>query len=143
MKIAIRNADGYEVSEDGGVFLDGKPVKVNSLQSGYKIVNVRFNKEGWRTVTIAKLVLEAFIGPKPPEHEARHVDGDPSNCRARNLRWEERGRNREGRPHRPDTLGHALKDQRRARRETKQKVNDLQSLKRELAKMARELGLEE
>ncbi len=141
MRVAIRGADGYEVSEDGEVFKDGEPVRVNALQSGYRVVNLRFDREGWRTVTVAQLVLDAFVGPRPATHEARHVDGDPSNCRARNLRWEQRGKNREGRPHSPDTLGHELKDRRRRHRQAKQKVSELRQMKRELARMARELGL--
>jgi len=33
------------------------------------------------------LVLEAFIGPRPPGMECAHWDGDAGNCRLSNLRW--------------------------------------------------------
>ena len=142
MKAAIPKAEGYEITDTGEVFKDGQPVKTNVLQSGYRVVNVRFNGEKWRTVTVARLVLEAFIGPKPLTHEARFIDGDPTNCMVSNLRWEPRGKNRIGRPHCPDTLGHELKDKRRKRREAKGKRRELNAMKRELARMARELGLD-
>jgi len=141
LRAPVRRAEGYEVSDKGEVFRDGQPVKVSSLESGYKVVNV-YTADGWRTLTVARIVLEAFIGPKPPAHEARHVDGDPSNCVATNLCWEPRGRNRIGKPHKPDTLGHELKDKRRKKRENKKKVDELKAMKRQLRRMAEELGVE-
>lgn len=41
----------------------------------------------WRKVHL--LVLEAFVGPRPsPRHHGAHYpDPDPTNNRARNLRW--------------------------------------------------------
>jgi hypothetical protein len=33
------------------------------------------------------LVLEAFVGPRPSGMQAAHIDGDPSNNHASNLRW--------------------------------------------------------
>lgn len=39
------------------------------------------------------LVLEAFIGPRPHGLEGCHNDGDASNNRASNLRWDTRSEN--------------------------------------------------
>lgn len=39
------------------------------------------------------LVLEAFAGPRPPEHEACHGDGSRTNNRLDNLRWDSRTAN--------------------------------------------------
>lgn len=36
---------------------------------------------------VHELVLLAFVGPKPPKHEARHLDTDGSNNRLSNLVW--------------------------------------------------------
>ena len=36
---------------------------------------------------VHRLVLEAFVGPRPDNCEARHLDGDPSNNRLDNLAW--------------------------------------------------------
>lgn len=39
------------------------------------------------SVLIHRLVLEAFVGPRPDGLEARHRDGDPTNNRLDNLLW--------------------------------------------------------
>jgi hypothetical protein len=38
-----------------------------------------------RTVRIHQLVLLAFVGPKPPGMQTRHLDGDKTNNRLTNL----------------------------------------------------------
>ncbi len=38
--------------------------------------------------TVARLVLEAFIGPRPPGMQACHRDDRPDNNRLKNLRWD-------------------------------------------------------
>lgn len=42
---------------------------------------------------VHRLVLDAFVGPRPPGMEALHGDGDPANNRLRNLRWGTRSEN--------------------------------------------------
>ncbi|WP_082143830.1 HNH endonuclease signature motif containing protein [Nitratireductor soli] len=42
---------------------------------------------------VHELVLLAFVGPCPPGHECRHLDGDEANNRLFNLRWDTRGNN--------------------------------------------------
>lgn len=37
--------------------------------------------------SVHRLVLEAFVGPCPPGHEACHADGDGTNNALSNLRW--------------------------------------------------------
>lgn len=46
-----------------------------------------------RDVSIHCLVLEAFIGPRPDGHQASHLDGDRTNNRLDNMRWETRSQN--------------------------------------------------
>ena len=41
---------------------------------------------------VAHLVLEAFLGPRPPKLAARYIDGNPTNPSARNLYWGKRKR---------------------------------------------------
>lgn len=36
---------------------------------------------------VHQIVLEAFVGPRPPGKETAHWDGDPLNNRLENLRW--------------------------------------------------------
>ncbi|TXH10486.1 MAG: hypothetical protein E6R04_05275 [Spirochaetes bacterium] len=40
-----------------------------------------------RTFTVHRLVLEAFVGPRPEGNECRHLDGNPSNNNLGNLAW--------------------------------------------------------
>jgi len=40
------------------------------------------------------LVLEAFVGPRPPGHDACHANDDPTDNRLVNLRWDVRAANR-------------------------------------------------
>jgi hypothetical protein len=41
-----------------------------------------------RQALVHSLMLEAFVGPRPPGHEACHGDGDKRNNRLGNLRWD-------------------------------------------------------
>lgn len=41
-----------------------------------------------RQAFVQELVLEAFVGPRPPGLEACHDDNDPANNRLTNLRWD-------------------------------------------------------
>jgi hypothetical protein len=43
-----------------------------------------------RVCNIGSLVLEAFVGPRPTGQETCHGDGDPTNNRQYNLRWDTR-----------------------------------------------------
>lgn len=53
----------------------------------YFTVHLRNSKRG-RMVAIHVLVLETFVGPRPPGMHACHNDGDPANNRLENLRWD-------------------------------------------------------
>lgn len=37
---------------------------------------------------VHRLVLEAFVGPRPDAYQGCHYDGDPTNNRLDNLRWD-------------------------------------------------------
>ncbi|ERG63471.1 hypothetical protein L332_03560 [Agrococcus pavilionensis RW1] len=41
-----------------------------------------------RTRLVHRMVLEAFVGPQPTGAECCHHDGDPTNNRLTNLRWD-------------------------------------------------------
>lgn len=97
---------GYRIGSDGKVWsrmghsgrgtgLGSKshmnaPWKVISPQTTgkYGHVSVHLHKNGKvKAFAVHRLVLEAFVGPRPEGMECRHLDGDPTNNRLENLRW--------------------------------------------------------
>ena len=87
----IQGFCGYEVSNLG---------RVRSFKSGaYRIRTSHRDSSGYLRVTLWRdgkehnlgvhiLVLETFVGPRPPGNEARHVlNNNRSDCRLENLAW--------------------------------------------------------
>lgn len=62
------------------------------LPTGHLTVRLFENGSG-RSYSVHRLVLLAFIGEPPPGHEACHNNGDPSDNRLSNLRWDNRSAN--------------------------------------------------
>ncbi len=102
---AIPGADGYFVSDDGTLwserpnprlgFAAGEPheMRLPVANHGYKLIRLPFNGT-YRSVTVHQLVADAFLPPKPENHqEIRHLDGDKLNCAASNLAWGTRAQN--------------------------------------------------
>lgn len=63
-----------------------------------------------RAVFVHRMVLEAFVGPCPAGHEARHLNDDPTDNRLENLAWGTRAENladavRNGREYSPKGEG--------------------------------------
>lgn len=94
---AIPGLDGYEVSDLGRVrsidrisrrsdlvvHLKGRPISSHRNADGYWRSRV-----GDRMYFVHSLVLLAFVGPRPDGMQACHGNGDPSDCRLANLRWD-------------------------------------------------------
>ena len=95
---------GYAVSSDGHVWSckttgrakvagewkkrKATPHKIN----GY--VYVHLSVRGKLTLfTVHKLVLEAFVGPRPEKAVACHKDNNPANNAVSNLRWDTHSNN--------------------------------------------------
>jgi hypothetical protein len=97
----IPSVPGCEASSAGQLrYVTGELIKGSISGNGYRYVRVYYTG-GRRRVgarkecTIHSLVCEAFHGPKPsPKHEVRHLDGDPLNNTASNLRWGTASENR-------------------------------------------------
>lgn len=63
-------------------------IKKPTTRSSDGRVQITLWKNGERKLLYTyRLVLEAFCGPCPPNHEACHWDDDPSNNTLKNLRW--------------------------------------------------------
>lgn len=93
----------YEVSDKGAVRSLDRVAGNNQNRRG-RVLKERQLPNGRPRVSLAKdgsvkdaytyrLVLEAFVGPCPPGHEALHWDDDPSNNSLTNLRWGTRTEN--------------------------------------------------
>lgn len=91
--------DLYEVSNKGGVrrmdrlvphgtgtrFLRAREIQPYTHASGHR--RVRLYRDGIHHRYVHRMVLEAFIGACPPDHECCHRDGDPANNNVENLYW--------------------------------------------------------
>ena len=67
-----------------GTWLPLEPIR---RPCGHLFVNL--HRDGTKTARyIHHLVLEAFVGPRPPGLICCHWDGDPTNNRVENLRWD-------------------------------------------------------
>lgn len=87
-----------EVSDRGRVrsLAWGKRTLLRPVVGTHGYPQVRWWRSGVRyTSTVHRLVLLAFVGPRPPKMEARHLDGDRSNCAVGNLTWGTKVENRQ------------------------------------------------
>lgn len=93
----------YQVSSEGRVrsldrtygsrLYKGKLMNPSlEARSGYRVLGLHRNNKS-RPARVHNLVLEAFVGPRPPRHDARHLNGDPTDNRLENLAWGTRRQN--------------------------------------------------
>ena len=90
----------YEVSSHGRVKsmrsghgrFAGRILKPHVHTSGYPDVKL-FAEGRRRHMLIHRLVLTAFVGPRPKGMECRHLDGDPTNNHISNICWGTRSEN--------------------------------------------------
>lgn len=82
----------YEVSDKGRIRReDNKRLRRPAPNSrGYPQIMLC---KGHKTSTVHKLVLEAFVGPRPKGKEANHKDGNKLNNCLENLEWVSRSEN--------------------------------------------------
>ena len=86
----------YEVSNEGRVRsrVSGQPRLLKTSLTKTGRINVAVGKgKDRRTEYVHKLVLEAFISPRPKGLEANHKNGTPSDNRVSNLEWVTRSEN--------------------------------------------------
>lgn len=79
----------FLVSDDGTVRgPSGWVISVVPSKQGYRVVSYK-RPDGSRTsVGVHAMVCETFHGPRPPGMHACHENGDPTDCRASNVRWD-------------------------------------------------------
>lgn len=76
----------HSASEDGRIFSRRGELKPQRMRNGYSNVTLR---DGGRVATpyVHALILETFIGPRPPGYCCAHGDGTRTNNALSNLRW--------------------------------------------------------
>lgn len=104
--------DRYSISDYGRVrshifHQDGKllalVVRKKRGLTPYLNVCLRSSDKIQKSLTVHSLVLRTFVGDRPDGCEGCHNDGDPSNNRLTNLRWDTRSANSQ------DSLRHGTK----------------------------------
>lgn len=87
---------GYCVGDDGTVWscrttggrTDGPWRQLRTVRSSrYPYVDLCRGDGSYKRKKVHALVLEAFVGPRPANKEARHLNDIPSDNRLSNLRW--------------------------------------------------------
>lgn len=103
-----RAVDGYqgryEVSDDGQVRALAGPGR--GRLNATRVLKIQKNTNGyWQVLLysgggvkpkakrVHNMMLEAFVGPRPPDNFGRHVDDNPDNNQLSNLRWGTRSDN--------------------------------------------------
>jgi hypothetical protein len=89
----VRSLDRWVVKRNGQrQFLTGRIKSLPKLKLGYPVVHLA--RDGQTTTkTVHTVVLDSFVGPRPAGHVGCHSDGDPSNNRLANLRWDTQSNN--------------------------------------------------
>ena len=85
----VPNFPRYRVTVEGRVYraLDGKTISHQS-RNGYLRVRLLGPCDRQHWVPIHRIVLEAFVGPRPtPRHHGAHLSGDRSDNSLGNLVW--------------------------------------------------------
>ena len=87
MFLLVPDWDPYRVDEDGTVLgKRGKPMTPQPNHNGYLVVYLR-GPERNRLARVHHLVLETFVGPRPPGLEGVHWDDDKAHNNIINLYW--------------------------------------------------------
>lgn len=88
----IRSINGnYQITDNGDV-INRRTGRTLTPYVGDRTGHLRVTVNG-RQRYVHRLVAEAFLGPPARGMEVCHNDGDPSNNRAANLRWDTRSAN--------------------------------------------------
>lgn len=83
----IKRAVDSQPGASGYVLKKGFERKPVICSRGYESVGLTISTNNQKTRMIHNLVLEAFVGPRPPGHEPNHKDGNKTNNNLSNLEW--------------------------------------------------------
>lgn len=88
----------YEVSDQGRVRSMARDGAPGARRSKTKVMGVSVHRQGYHVIGLSRdgvrkfylvhwLVLEAFVGPRPPGQDGLHENDVPGDNRLVNLRW--------------------------------------------------------
>lgn len=89
----LGRARSVEHVRDNGRMVKAKVIAVTNQTGGYSIVSLRDRSGKKATKYIHQLVLRAFVGERPANHDACHCNGDRGDNRLENLRYDTRANN--------------------------------------------------
>jgi hypothetical protein len=112
------------VQADGRIFQE---VTASLSSFGYHTVHI-----GGQTIRRHTIVAETYIGPRPPGHGVRHLDGNSGNDHANNLAWGTQAENT------ADTVKHGRST--RGTRNARAKLTDDQAREIRARRIAGESG---
>lgn len=139
----VKSLAREHITSRGGRYTQSERILRQHINhNGYPCVNLWRDGKG-RVKAVHILLLEAFVGERPPGFHACHSDGNPANLSLDNLRWDtpsanQKDRIKHGTHHRGSRHGNA-----------KLSEEKVKYIFEELAKMrlqvdlARELGVSE
>jgi hypothetical protein len=102
---SVPDAHDYLISDEGEVrriLADGtwRTIRGSRNNKGYRKVDLWVDdpdrptgRRRWQQY-VHNLVLLAFVGPRPEDHDGDHIDGDQLNNTLPNLRWRPAEENR-------------------------------------------------
>lgn len=89
--LPVEGFPGYLVGSDGTLWrrVSGawREIRASADNRGYRVASVLRPGRPRISKHLHSLVLTAFVGPRPPGMQCRHLDGDPRNCALDNLAW--------------------------------------------------------
>ena len=91
--LPVLSLPNYEVSSEGRVRYKKRIVPVHADKHGGLMFNAKIGKR-YTTRRLARVVAEAFCPGYHPKLRPRFLDGDPTNCRAKNMVWDTPNANR-------------------------------------------------
>jgi hypothetical protein len=148
----VEFAEGYRINDEGrvqscrtrarvgtnGRWKDMKPIL--GIR-GYLGVNVCTGDGKPRRRPIHELVLETFVGPRPPDMQCRHLDGNRTNNRLSNLAWGTTQENADDRQRHGTTRRGSRQHLAKLTEEDVRRIRQMASKGRLSGQIAREFGI--